>query len=152
MDSGLNKNLWCFALENQADTYNARIHSATQEQPDFEFHGIRRNIHHLRIWGCAIEKKEGTKPKQTASRSISGYYLGLTHSKCVIKYLDPTEPRRVKYATSAYFFENNTYLPASNKLSPGSKLANGETNFEVSDITFDIKDHPYLESPPELLK
>ena len=34
-DSGLKTSLWCFALESMADTYNARVHSATNEQPDF---------------------------------------------------------------------------------------------------------------------
>ena len=30
-DSGLKIPLWCFALESMADTYNARVHSATNE-------------------------------------------------------------------------------------------------------------------------
>ena len=122
-DSGLNHNLWCFAAESMVDTYNARIHSATREQPDFDFYGIRRSIHELRIWGCAIEKKE-TTAKQSEQRSISGYFLGLTHTKAVIKYWDPEQPRQIKYATSATFYEDHTYLPKTNLLSPGSKLAN----------------------------
>ena len=151
IDSGLNRNLWCFALESMADTYNARIHTATGEQPDYEYHGIRRNIHHLRVWGCAIEKKEGQKPKQSEDRSISGYFLGLTHTKCVIKYFDPSQPRSVKHATSAYFFENRTYLPNTNTLSPGSKLANDESCTDIPELNFNTSDHPYLDSVPETI-
>ena len=45
LDSGLNNNLWCFALEAMVDTYNARVHSVTGEQPDYVFHGLKRDIH-----------------------------------------------------------------------------------------------------------
>ena len=71
----------------------------------------------------------------------------MTHTKCVIKYFDPSNPRQIKYATSAYFFENRTYLPTSNTLSPGSKLANDEQC--IPELDFNIINHPYLDSTPE---
>ena len=114
-DSDLQKSLWCFALESMVNTYNARVHSATSEQPDFDFYGIRRSIHDLCIWGCSIEKKNPTT-QQTTSQSISGYFMGLTHTKAIIKYWDPTHPRQIKYATSASFYENNFFLIQMNFL------------------------------------
>ena len=75
----------------------------------------------------------------------------MTHTKCVIKYFDPSNPRQVKYATSAYFFENRSYLPNSNILSPGSKLANNENCDDFPELDFKIIDHPYLDSSPETI-
>ena len=59
------------------------------------------------------------------------------------------QPQQIKHATSANFYEDHTYLPNSNELSPGSKLANQQECIITDTIQFDIKNHPYLLSSPE---
>ena len=46
-DSGYDLDKWCFASEHDDDVYNATIHDAHNEQPEFIWSGTRIFIHDL---------------------------------------------------------------------------------------------------------
>ena len=44
-DANLPLKLWCFSTEHTCDIYGALIHSSTNKSPDYQWCGMRRNIH-----------------------------------------------------------------------------------------------------------
>ena len=63
------------------------IHSATQESPDYQWYGTRRSIYDFRVWGCHIEEKvHGTHLTNLVDRTETGYFLGTTATRSVIRY------------------------------------------------------------------
>ena len=149
-DANLPPSLWCFSYEHATDIYGAMLHSAIKESPDYLWYGVRRSIHDFRVWGCHIEAMKGTKLTNSEDRTESGYFLGTTATRSVIRYWDPTNPNSIGYCTTAKFNEYETYDP-SGKLSPGSKLSQGFSNEDnpVELVTVEDTDHPLMKNPIE---
>ena len=118
-DANLPKTLWCYSFEHATDVYGAMIHSATQESPDFEWYGNKRSIHDFRVWGCHIEEILGTHLTNSADKTETGYFLGTTATRSVIKYWNSTKPNIIGYCTTARFNEYETLDP-NGDMSPGS--------------------------------
>ena len=145
IDSGLPKILWCYNAEYQVNLYNALLHSATNEQPDYEWFGIRRSIHDIRVWGCEI-RPISQSPSKLQSSTQHGYFMGVTNTQAVIKWWDPNHPTTIKYCTSAKFNEFITYLP-DGKLSPGSMLMQNtrpDKSYATHNI-INLQKHPILQ-------
>ena len=88
------------------------IHSATQESPDYLWYGVRRSIHDFRVWGCHIEAMKGTHLTNSADRTETGYFLGTTATRSVIRYWHPSRPGTIGYCTTAKFNEYETLDPS----------------------------------------
>ena len=54
---GLGDHLWCCKAEDAAQKYNAIIHSAHKDVPDFLWYGRRPSIYEFRICGCKLEAR-----------------------------------------------------------------------------------------------
>ena len=80
-DANLPSNLWYFSYEHATDIYEAMIHLATQESPDFLWYGIRRSIHDFRVWGCIIETMIGICLSISADMTETGYFLETTATR-----------------------------------------------------------------------
>ena len=124
-DSNLPNNLWCFRMEDSTEKFNAIRHSAHGQSPHFLWYKEKRHISEFRVWECAIEAKlPPTTTKAMDYRTESGYYLGTTGTKAVIRYWHPKRPDEIGYCTTARFYEHKTTLP-NGELSTGSKLSQG---------------------------
>ena len=88
-DANLPKKLWCYSYEHSADIYGTMIHSVTHDSPDFKWYGVRRSVHDFRVWGCHIKAMMGTHLANMADRTETGYYLGTTATRSVIRYWNP---------------------------------------------------------------
>ena len=97
------------------------IHSATKESLDYEWYVVRRSIPDFRVWGCHIEAMSGTYLGNMDDRTESGYYLGTTATRSVIRYWNTKRPNVIGYCTTAKFNKYDTLDPEGN-MSPGSKL------------------------------
>ena len=131
----------------------ATIHDATNESPDFLWYGIRRSIHDFRVWGCHIEAMKGNTLTNLEDRTESGYFLGTTATRSVIRYWNPKHPDKIGYCTTARFDEYQTYDP-SGELSPGSRLTQGkfDPDTTINLTTVSEINHPLLQHPIEKLR
>ena len=77
------------------------------------------------------------------SRTEDGYYNGTTATKAVIKYWQPQNPNTFKYCVTAKFDEYNT-IGIDSKLSPGSKVSQGELSETKQEgfISINHQKHP----------
>mmetsp|Transcript_21445 Transcript_21445/g.30039 ORF Transcript_21445/g.30039 Transcript_21445/m.30039 type:complete len:93 (+) Transcript_21445:212-490(+) len=92
----MNDYLWCFAMEDVPETF----------------------------WGCKIEALLEKDLQQSESRTESGYYMGTTATKYIIKYWNPENPKKIGICTSCKLFEQQSYLQ-DGRLSPSSRFARG---------------------------
>ena len=152
IDHGLGDHLWCCKCEDTTDKYNATVHSAHGEIPDFLWYGARPNIYDFRVFGCKLEARLNTQLQQLDPRTEEGYYLGTTATKAVIRYWRHEDPTTINYCTTARFFEYTTHLP-SGELSPGTKMTQKlAPPTPPPTTTLDLTDHPFLSSPPQIIQ
>ena len=52
--------------------------------------GIRRSIHDVRVWGYHLEELNGGHLTNLEDITKSGYYIGTTATRYVIRYWNPT--------------------------------------------------------------
>ena len=97
------------------------IHSATQESPDYQWYGIRGSIYDFKVWGYHIEVVHGTYLTTLVNRTQTGYVLGTTATRSVIRYWYPSKPKTIGFCTTVKFNEYETLDP-NGELSPGSKI------------------------------
>ena len=90
-DHGLGDILWCCKCEDTTQKYNAIVHSAHGEVPDFLWYGCCPNAWEFRVFGCKIEAKIGIDLKTLQERTEPGYYMGTTSTKSVIRYWIPSK-------------------------------------------------------------
>ena len=149
VDHGLGDILWCCKCEDVTQKYNAIIHSARGECPDTLWYGRKPCVWEFRVFGCKIEAKIGTSHlAQLEDRTESGYYIGTTATKAVIRYWMPSKPRVINYCVIAKFYEYITHLP-NGSLSPGSALTQGHPcPTPPSTTSINITDHPFIQSEP----
>ena len=100
------------------------IHSATQDSPDYQWYGIRRSIYDFRVWGCHIEVVHDTHLTNLVDRTETGYFLGTTATRSVIRYWYISKPKTIGFCTTTKFNENETLDP-NGELSPESKITQG---------------------------
>ena len=152
IDHGLGDALWCCKCEDTTQKYNAIVHSAHGDLPDFRWHGQRPQAKNFRIFGCRLEAVIGQYVHTLEPRTETGYYLGTTSTKSVIRYWIPKKPREIQYCTTARFFEHKTHLPGG-ELSPGSRIMNDpDTTSQAKWTSINIADHPFHKSVPHTIK
>ena len=151
-DATLPSTLWRFSLDNTVDVYNSLHHSAVNESPNFLWSGKRRSINDFRMWGCHLEALKGGKLTNSEDRTESGYYLGTTVTRSVIRYWNPSKPKQIGYCTTARFNERSTIAP-NGSLSYGSMISQSmpkPASFET--LIVNNKNHPILERPIHLIR
>ena len=151
-DHGLGDILWCCKCEDTTQKYNAIVHSAHGEVPDFLWYGRRPNAWEFRVFGCKIEAKIGIDLKILQERTEPGYYMGTTSTKSVIRYWMPSKPAAIQYCTTARFFEHQTFLP-NGQPSPGATLQSIQHPSDAHPpfTTINSTDHPFHDSPPQII-
>ena len=60
INHGLGDILWCCKFENLTQKYNAIIHSAHGDVPNFRWHGRRPQASEFRIFRCRLEARIGS--------------------------------------------------------------------------------------------
>ena len=151
IDHGLGPHLWCLKCEDTTTKYNATLHSAINDIPDFLWYGTRPSIADFRIFGCKLEARLNNHLAQLDARCEDGYYVGTTATKSVIRYWRPEKPNTINYCTTARFFEHNTKLPDGNP-SPGSLINTTDPPPVIPSTTINIADNPLLASPPYIFQ
>ena len=151
IDHGLGDILWCCKCEDTTQKYNATLHNAIDDLPDFEWYGRRPKASEFRIFGCKLEAKIGAHVGNLDERTEPGYYLGTTATKSVIRYWKPEKPYEIQYCTTARFFEHTTVLP-NGQPSPGSSMQHPEATKQQPFTSINISDHPFHNSPPHVLR
>ena len=146
IDHGLGPHLWCLKCEDTTTKYNATLHSAINDIPDFLWYGTRPSIADFRFFGCKLEARLNNHLAQLDARCEDGYYVGTTATKSVIRYWRPEKPNTINYCTTARFFEHNTKLPDGNP-SPGSLINTTDPPPVIPSTTINIADNPLLASP-----
>ena len=111
--------LRCFSLDYATYVYGSLYHSAINDAPNYLWTGQRRSIHYFRIWGCHIEALKGSNLTNLEDRSETGYFMGITATRSVIRYWYPRSPQTIGYCTTARFNAQSTLTP-DGKLSYGS--------------------------------
>ena len=100
----------------------------------------------FRTFGCRIETRINTYLTKEEDRTETGYYVGTTATKAVIRYWKPEQPKTIHYCVTAQFFEYTTKLP-NGELSPGSALTQGqEEPSPPPQTTINLADHPFIKS------
>ena len=85
---------------------------------------------------CHIKGVHGTNLTNLADRTETGYILGTTATRSVIRYWHPSKPKTIGFCTTAKFNEYETLDP-NGELSPGSKIAQGFLQDQDMKITKD---------------
>ena len=144
------ENKWCYASEHAATIYNATVHSAHDEQPEFLWSGTRISILDIRCFGCEIypiRTKSSHGRKKLDPKNVSGYFMGVTASRALIKWWDTLNPQEMKFCQSAKFNESKVYMP-NGTLSPGSHLSQGLDLDSLPPCMFNLQNNPLLHEPP----
>lgn len=88
IDSGQNKNKWCFACECSCEIYNSIYHTEIKDQPNYLWFGQRTSIHDFRVWGCEIWVKNNYA-KTSSDRTVKGYFMGYTPTRSILRWWNP---------------------------------------------------------------
>ena len=124
IDHGLGDHLWCLKCEGSTYKYNATVHSAHGDVPDFLWYGVRPAISDFRIFGCKVEARLNSQLAQLDDRTQPGYFVGTSATKSVIRYWRLEDPYTINYCTTARFYEYTTKLQCGT-FSPGTQLTQG---------------------------
>jgi hypothetical protein len=146
-NAGHSPDKWCYAAETTADIYRFTLHSALDMSPYEAWYNVKPRIDDLCVWGCTVYVRNDST-KKSESRVYRGYFMGFTKSWLLIRWLDPTT-NTVKHACAIRFDEHNITLTSTDTPSPGTLLLQVDppTTIPSPEITIDIADHLYLESP-----
>ena len=102
--------------------------------------------------GCYLEALKDGELTNSEDRTKSGYYLGTTATRSVIRYWNLFKPKQIGYCTTARFNERSTIAP-NDSLSYGSMISQSmpkPTSFET--LIVNNKYHPILAHPIHLIR
>ena len=151
-DANLPTTLQCYSYEHVTDIYGAMVQSATQESPDYQQYDTRRSIHDFRVWVFHIEVIKGTHLTNLVDRTVTGYFLGTTATRSVIRYWYPSRPSTVGYCTTPKFNAYETLDP-SGELSPRSKITQDLSQDKEIELTkINDQDNPLMNNTIEKTK
>ena len=77
----------------------------------FLWSGKYRGINDIRIWGCHVEALKGGILTNSEDRTESGYYVGTTIIRSIIRYWYQYKPKQIEYFTIARLYELSTIAP-----------------------------------------
>ena len=101
IDHGLGHTFWCCECEDSTEEFNATVHAAHGEVPDYLWYGVCPKISNFRIFRCKVEALIKSHLANLDPRYESGYYIGTTATKAVIRYWRPEELSIIKYYTTS---------------------------------------------------
>ena len=76
IDHGLGEELWCCKCEDVTQKYNATLHNAHSDIPDYLWYGRRPKVWEYRTFGCRVEAKLNIHLTKLAERTETGYFIG----------------------------------------------------------------------------
>ena len=139
--------IWYFPLDYATYVYGSLYYSALNDSPNYLRTSQRRSIYDFRIWGCYFKALKGGILTNLEDRSETGYFMGTTATRSVIRYWHQRSPRIVGYCTTTCFNERST-LTSDDKIPYGSMFSQNideSPNIEVTEVNY--QQHPILHHP-----
>ena len=127
--------------------YGSIYYSAVNDSISEVWAGQRRNVYDFRGRGCYLKVLKGSILINLEDWPETGYFMGTTATRSVIRHWYPWSPKIIGHCTTARFNEEVTMTP-DNKLSYDSIFSLNMDKLKNIDITVvNYQQHAIIDNP-----